>query len=180
MSVVRRQLLRHPQFPADAVERIDVAVTRQASDLAVTFALRGRLPELRIPAAGTTLFGDRLWAHTCCEIFVGRVGAVAYAEWNFSPSGQVAQFDFTDYRQRGPSTVNAACTVKTRRDDTSLVLNATLTLPVAFTGPLQLGIATVVEDAHGALSYWALEHAPDRPDFHDRGTFVLPLPAGAS
>ncbi|MBK1680650.1 hypothetical protein [Rhodocyclus tenuis] len=57
-------------------------------------------PLLQIPAAGMPLPADRLWAFTCFELFVGRVGQPGYREFNFSPSGQWAGWTFRDYRQR--------------------------------------------------------------------------------
>jgi hypothetical protein len=39
--------------------------------------------------------------------------------------------------------------------------------------PLQLALSTVIEDARGTLSYWALTHPPGKPDFHHRDAFVL-------
>ena len=35
--------------------------------------------------------------------------------------------------------------------------------------------AAVVEETDGRLSYWALTHPAERPDFHHRDGFVLPL-----
>ena len=40
---------------------------------------------------------DGLWQHTCFEAFVGR-GDNGYAEFNLSPSGQWAAYDFDSYR----------------------------------------------------------------------------------
>jgi hypothetical protein len=33
----------------------------------------------------------------------------------------------------------------------------------------------VIEEIDGALSYWALRHAPGKPDFHHRDAFALEL-----
>ena len=47
-----------------------------------------------------------------------------------------------------------------------------------FTGmPIAAGFAAVIEDRHGALSWWALAHGAAAPDFHDPATFTLRLPA---
>jgi len=40
---------------------------------------------------------------------------------------------------------------------------------------LKLALAMVVEDAGGALSYWALNHAGGKPDFHHASGFILEL-----
>jgi hypothetical protein len=42
---------------------------------------------------------------------------------------------------------------------------------------IHAGIAAIIEDEHGTLSYWALAHAAGEPDFHDPATFTLALPA---
>ena len=48
---------------------------------------------------------------------------------------------------------------------------------VAQTSPLRLRIAAaaVLEDETGTLSYWALRHAPGKPDFHHADGFLLEL-----
>ncbi len=40
----------------------------------------------------------------------------------------------------------------------------------------QVGLAAVIEDRRGRLSYWALAHPPGEPDFHHRDCFALELP----
>jgi hypothetical protein len=40
---------------------------------------------------------------------------------------------------------------------------------------LRLGLAAVVEDKARALSYWALKHPAEKPDFHHADGFVIDL-----
>ena len=40
---------------------------------------------------------------------------------------------------------------------------------------LQIGLSAIIEDREGSLSYWALKHAPDKPDFHSAVAFALNL-----
>jgi hypothetical protein len=40
---------------------------------------------------------------------------------------------------------------------------------------LKLALTAVIEDSSGTLSYWALKHAPNKPDFHHSDGFVLEL-----
>jgi len=40
---------------------------------------------------------------------------------------------------------------------------------------LVLGAAAVVETQARGLSYWALKHVAEKPDFHQADSFVLPL-----
>jgi hypothetical protein len=39
-----------------------------------------------------------------------------------------------------------------------------------------VGLAAVIEDVSGDLSYWALAHLSDKPDFHHPDGFALHLP----
>jgi len=48
-------------------------------------------------------------------------------------------------------------------------------IPEHYPGKLMVGLCAVIEDGPGALSYWALRHAPGKPDFHHRAAFALEL-----
>ena len=52
-----------------------------------------------------------------------------------------------------------------------------VTLDLGRTGPLKLAVSAVIEEVDGQLSYWALTHPGERPDFHNPDGFVLDLPA---
>jgi hypothetical protein len=63
--------------------------------------------------------------------------------------------------------------LRVQRDAARLLLEAELAWDP---GPaLRIGLAAILEDLDGSLSYWALAHAPGRPDFHRRESFVLQL-----
>jgi len=147
--------------------------------LVVTYRIVGELARLRIPTDAEHLDPDRLWAHTCCELFVAPLAGAAYVEHNFSPNGQVARFELSAYRERVPSSpVVAAASVSTARERGVLELCARAPLP-AGTDAARISITAVIEDDAGALSYWALRHPTDRPDFHDPDGFALALTLGA-
>ncbi len=40
----------------------------------------------------------------------------------------------------------------------------------------EFNLTAVLEEKDGAKSYWALAHAPDKPDFHHPDCFVAKLP----
>jgi hypothetical protein len=42
---------------------------------------------------------------------------------------------------------------------------------------IHAGMAAVVETDEGGMSWWALSHRAERPDFHDPATFVLQVTA---
>lgn len=137
---------------------------------------------LRVPSPAVPAFTDGLWQHTCCEAFVAAAGGKAYREFNFSPSGAWAIYDFSDYRQRidtpPPAIVpQISCEASTR----GLVLRSRL--PAALLPPAdtwQVGLTVVLESVAGDKSWWALTHTADRPDFHPLASFTLTLTRHAS
>lgn len=88
----------HPLTPAPMVRSLDAAITRTAHGLSITYRLYGDMARLLIPVGGAGERCDNLWEHTCFELFIACTGSTAYREFNFSPAGQWAAYDFTDYR----------------------------------------------------------------------------------
>ena len=164
-------LERHPAVPCAALREIWVSIERQSESLQVAFVLEGELDRLRIPAPRPPRAAERLWQHTCCEVFIARNGAPGYRELNLSPSGEWAAYQFARYREGGTLTIpdpGIAVTRTTRRMELSARIQ---NLP----GKVSLGLCAVIEDEQGALSYWALRHAPGKPDFHHPDAFALEL-----
>ena len=121
---------------------------------------------------------DGLWRRTCAELFVGVSGRPDYLEWNLSPSGHWNLYRFDGYREGGrPEPAVADAAPRVARGDGELVIEARLPLePLGLSEqPLEAGISAVVEAADGTLTYWALVHPGERPDFHDRRGFILRL-----
>jgi len=44
-------------------------------------------------------------------------------------------------------------------------------------GDWRLGLAAVIEETNGRMSYWALKHPLGKADFHQTDGFALELPA---
>lgn len=173
------ELLAHPATAAGTTTAVSVDVDQSADGgLQFTYTLQhdGRL---RVPAAQPPGAADGLWAHTCCEAFLAVAGESTYREFNFSPSGQWAVYDFADYRKPGGSAPAVSPRIDCRLDHGALQLAARIppaALPVLPRGRLlMLGLTVVSEDAAGALQYWALRHPAAQADFHDRRGFALAL-----
>lgn len=154
------------------VRSIDAEVTRDARGvLRLRYRIEADLARLRIPPPRPPAPGERLWEHTCCELFVAQAGAAAYHEFNFSPSGAWAAYAFSDYRAGGPSPCPDPG-ISVTRNGNRLELAAAV---AALEGPLLVGLTAVVEAQDGQRSYWALRHPPGKPDFHHRDAFALEL-----
>jgi hypothetical protein len=168
----RAALERHPAARCPALRAVEASISRDSpTHLKAVFFLEGEIARLRIPPARAPRFTNHLWQHTCCEVFVAEKGGAGYREFNFSPSGEWAAYAFERYRRGGP--VEAWPRISVSRREDALELSALI--PFGQKGRLDIGLCAVIEGEEGTLSYWALRHAPGKPDFHHRDAFALEL-----
>jgi hypothetical protein len=173
---VVHELIRHPDTPCDAVDRIDVAVARpQPGLLALRYTVAGRIANVRIAPPLEPLRVDELWRTTCFEAFVRTAPNAGYYEFNLAPSTQWAAYHFTDYREGMALAELAPPAIITGANATHIDVDALIYLP-ANGIPWRLALSAVIEETSGATSYWALAHPPGKPDFHHDQSFALELP----
>jgi len=176
-------LLCHPHAPSREVHAVTAGATlAREGRLALHYAVHGKIAALSIPAPGPARVGWKLWRHTCCELFVREKGAEAYHEFNFSPSGEWAAYAFTRYREGATLTdeaLNPQVAVQSgaARLDLYALVDLARVSPSYVRARLTLGLAVIIEEATGGLSYWALKHASGKPDFHHAAAFALELDA---
>jgi len=181
----RHLLLPHPTAQpgaqADLVHDLSVAIARLSADrLKLTYRLAGDLEALRLPDIHPAARTDGLWRHTCFEAFIGHSGASDYWEYNFSPSGAWAAYHFSGYREGMAPLLKGAPPAMARHiggETLELAVSldlSWLTRSFVVRG-LRLGLAAVIEDKAQVLSYWALKHPAEKPDFHHAGSFVVEL-----
>lgn len=142
-----------------------VRLRRVGTVLELCYRLRPVAGVIVAQAMSSSGFVEGLWQSTCFEVFVQSIGASAYDEWNMAPSGAWAAFRFAEYRQRSlpqPEWSPPKSTITKSADE--LQLSAVIEVPP---GPLRLGVSAVLQHQNtGELSYWALSHGKERPDFH--------------
>ena len=184
----------HPTTPDLSIQSLTASAKYAANgELHFSFDLSGDLSVMQIPSAGPSIRADHLWQHTCFEAFISVVGETAYHEFNFSPDGRWAVYAFTAYRQPDRATDKCADSanppapaITLRTLPNCLQLRAIVRpdlLPSGLCGKtLAIGLSAIVETRADRrtpgippLSYWALRHPAERPDFHDRRAWVLRL-----
>lgn len=178
MSATKRglhSLACHPATPTAAVRRIDAAAVADGGALALRFVLAADMTHIAVPEPRAPRRADGLWRHTCFECFVrGRGGA--YLEFNFSPSGEWAAYAFDAYRE--PAPLPPAFDPRIAVSASAQTLELVATIPAAAlpgAAKTRIGLNAVVEETSGEVTYWALRHAPGKPDFHHEDAFALEL-----
>jgi hypothetical protein len=120
---------------------------------------------------------DNLWQHTCFECFLANAAATGYFEFNFSPSGDWAAYRFDKYRSAMTHAEIAAQAIQIQfsHQTTQALMQVNVTTPQSWNlhNPLDVAICAVIES--DATHYYALSHTADKPDFHQRDSFVLRL-----
>ena len=186
-------LQAHPCTPAPMIRSLDVDLARsQNGGFRLVYRLFGDMARILIPSPQPTdepdARCDGLWEHTCFEAFFARAGETAYREFNFSPSGKWAAYDFSAYRKpAGAPAAMMTPQIVRRLSEGRLELEVLLAHDALPNGmpdvSLEIGLSAVVESTDtqdGARSYWALAHPAERPDFHHRDGFHLRLSAATS
>lgn len=178
MAPMRVELKPHPQTPSGAIVSIEAEAWRtQNGDLLTRHRAIGEIGALRLPPCVPARRADNLWKHTCFEAFVGDGGG-GYYEFNYSPSSEWGAYHFDGYR----SGMAAAAAIRPELEISygegvfelrAFIAGDQLAL---LDRPWRLALAAVIEEMNGVKSYWALAHAPGKPDFHHRDGFALELP----
>lgn len=116
---------------------------------------------------------DGLWRTTCFEVFA-QLRDGSYAEFNISPSGQWAAYHFSSYREGGGDLDGHVQVIRSEQAGGAFELDAILHWP-EWPHIDRIALSAVIEATDGSLSYWALAHPSDKPDFHHPDSFVLEL-----
>jgi hypothetical protein len=169
---MRASLIPYPGTLGSPAGSIEVDIRRHGDRLLLTYLVRGDTARVRPAARGEIGRTDELWRHTCFEAFLSTDDG--YREFNFATTGQWASYSFSGYRRDMAAAPEEAelYSLEGRGDD--LDLGFVIDLPAS---AVLLGLAAVIEDVDGGISYWALAHPSDKPDFHHPDSFTLELPA---
>jgi hypothetical protein len=179
MTLLAAELHAHPRHPCDAIRRFDVALEPYTlpAALRVRYRIEGDIGRLRLPPPGLARRCDGLWQHSCLEAFLRPDASDSYHEFNFAPSGDWAAYRFGGRRSERSSPELPAPPIRVTPHVDCFELTADLAIAelpeLARAGAIHAGLTAVIETTAGELSYWALEHGGEKPDFHDPAGFLL-------
>lgn len=164
-------LSRHPDTPPGAIHTVDAELRRVPGGVVATFHAVGETGEMVVPPPAAPERADDLWRTTCFELFVGGEGE-SYREFNLSPSGAWAAYEFDSHRS-GRRDIDVRIEIETSRNNKSLMMTAKI--ESEFPNPAPVGLTAVIEERDGILRYWATTFVPGEPDFHAAATRSLLL-----
>jgi hypothetical protein len=173
-----RQALRlHPGARRGGAIEVDAEAARPRPGLLrLTYVVTGQIGALDLPPAGQPGRADELWRRTCFEAFVRPGPGEAYFEFNFAPSRQWAAYRFDGYRAGMADADIEPAQIEAHTSGERFELTVALDMAGwPADRSWRLGLAAVIEELNGDKSYWALAHAPGRPDFHHADGFVVEL-----
>jgi hypothetical protein len=172
----------HPQTACAALSGIEVDMAYARSELRLAFRLSGDIAALAIPGIEEPVRTDGLWNETCCEAFLKAEGEAGYYEFNLSPSSQWAVYRLDGYRGTlQPLDVGRApvidCTASVQEFCLQAAIDLSLLPAAVKAADWRLGLSCVIAEASGAKSYWAVNHPPQKPDFHHDDCFAVRIGA---
>lgn len=164
-------LMLHVACDLGPIRAVTASVTATPQGCEAEFRLDGRVPAIILPPPATPERMDNLWQTTCFEIFWQPLGDTYYREFNLSPSGRWAAYDFDSFREGMRDAPVDSITISCLHDEAGLVLNASIAAELA--SPAQVALNAIIEYADGGKQYWALAFPPGKPEFHSEACRAL-------
>lgn len=171
-----QQLVLHPDCAPGPITTVSASVAPTASGCRARFRFEGDIARIRVPAKAPARRTDFLWKTTCCEIFWQPAGGPGYREFNLSPSGRWACYDFDDVRLKRRDGAVEAIVLAGSSGPAELVVEADIAADLPL--PAAVALTAVVEDEAGDIQYWALAFPPGKPEFHSDAGRTVRLEAG--
>ena len=164
-------LVRHPDTPPGAIRAVEAELQRVTGGAVATFRAIGDIGRLLVPPPAPPVRTADLWQATCFELFVSDRGG-GYREFNLSPSGAWAAYEFEGHR-RGMRDTAASIEIETFHDIKCLKIVAKI--EAEFPDPAHIGLTAVILETDAVTRYWATAFGPGEPDFHATATRSLLL-----
>lgn len=157
-------LMLHQSCDLGPIRAVTAHLEATPSGCEAEFRLDGGVGAIKLPEPGPSVRTDNLWKTTCFEIFWQPIGDTYYREFNLSPSGRWAAYDFDAFREGMRDAPVDAIALSCSSSDGELVLKANIAAQLPT--PAQVALNAIVEHADGGLQFWALAFGPGEPEFH--------------
>ena len=164
-------LMLHVACDLGPIRAVTASVTATSQGCEAEFRLDGRVPAIILPPPAMAARRDNLWQTTCFEIFWQPLGDTRYREFNLSPSGQWAAYDFDSFREGMRDAPVDAIAIACSHDENGLVLKANIA--AVLPAPAQVALNAIVEHPDGGMQFWALGFPPGKPEFHSEACRTL-------
>lgn len=164
-------LMLHRTCDLGPIRAVTASISATPQGCDAEFRLDGSAQAIVLPAPATLERMDNLWQTTCFEIFWQPIGGTAYREFNLSPSGRWAAYDFDSFRDGMRDAPVTAMSLACSHDDYGLVLRVSIAADLP--APAQVALNAIVEHRDGGKQYWALAFPPGPPEFHSEANRQL-------
>lgn len=154
--------------------KIDCEFNTHEKSFFISYKLTGELDKVELGHTPRHERVIKLWEKTCFELFI-KNERNEYMEFNFSPVFEWNAFYFT---KKGDPLAEWKKINSVKLDilDSFEVFQLIAEIkkedfPENFFDKCQAGITSVIKEKNGNLSYWALSHEDQRPNFHHFDSF---------
>ena len=144
---------------------LEVSIEGQQSFLLFKYVLDGG-DEVSWPEELSGLRKHRLWEETCFEVFFETENG-RYVEVNVTPNHDWNVYEFESYRGKASTwELDLLPLVTTKAIGKQKILEFRLEKKLLPEKILRTGLSVILKEKSGVLSYWAIRHLPEKPDFH--------------
>ncbi|AOL94825.1 hypothetical protein [Porphyrobacter sp. LM 6] len=157
-------LMLHQTCDLGPIRAVTATITATPQGCEAEFRLDGHVAAIIVPEPAAPKRMDNLWKTTCFEIFWQPLSGTWYREFNLSPSGRWAAYDFDSFREGMRDAPVEAIAISCSHDENGLVLKASIAAELP--DPAQVALNAIVDHPGGALQFWALAFPPGKAEFH--------------
>ncbi|MEM1051366.1 MAG: hypothetical protein AAGI28_04650 [Pseudomonadota bacterium] len=163
-----KALMLHHSCDLGPIRSVTAEVTATEVGCEARFRLDGAVDRINLPEPAPSVRTDNLWKTTCFEIFWQPIGGSYYREFNLSPSGRWAAYDFDSFREamRDAPVDAISLSVAYGSTDQTGELELKANIACDLSAPAQVALNAIVEHEDGELQFWALAFPPGKPEFH--------------
>lgn len=160
--------------------KIHAEAFKDKGDLCVTFLVEDPSHVVLWGNAEKAIRTHELWKTTCFELFLSVEGSDEYWELNLSPHGAWNLYHFDSYRNTvEPRQEDKVSKINFQKSDEVSQKKIEARIPIQGLGllskTLEVSITSVIEFKDKEKAYFALKHVTDKPDFHQRDSFICSL-----